>query len=145
MYLSQSTEIAHQAKKEIKNNPGKKPFLVLFNYQVMIMDDGEPTQLSSTTLVVIGVQDTNDNAPEFDQKTYNVEIPSNAQIDQKLFQVSMMRAKKALFMAGCFGWKFKRREIYFFMLISIECYIRFKREVLWRKNLITLLELFCQR
>jgi hypothetical protein len=52
------------------------------------MDDGEPTQLSSTTLVVIGVQDTNDNAPEFDQKTYNVEIPSNAKIDQKLFQVS---------------------------------------------------------
>ena len=51
------------------------------------MDDGEPTQLSSTTLVVIGVQDTNDNAPEFDQKTYNVEIPSNAKIDQKLFQV----------------------------------------------------------
>jgi hypothetical protein len=65
-----------------------KPFLVSFNYQVVIMDDGEPTQLSSTTLVVILVSDVNDNSPEFDQKTYNVEVPSNAQIDQKLFQVS---------------------------------------------------------
>lgn len=53
------------------------------------MDDGEPSQLSSTTRVVIGVQDVNDNAPEFDQKTYNVEIPSNAKINQKLFQVSL--------------------------------------------------------
>lgn len=52
------------------------------------MDDGEPTQLSSTTRVVISVQDINDNTPEFDQKTYNVEIPSNAEINQKLFQVS---------------------------------------------------------
>lgn len=54
------------------------------------MDDGEPTQLSSTTRVVIQVQDANDNAPEFDQKTYNVEIPSNAKINQKLFQVSSL-------------------------------------------------------
>jgi hypothetical protein len=54
------------------------------------MDDGEPTQLSSTTRVVIKVQDINDNAPEFDQKTYNVEIPSNARINQKLFQVSIV-------------------------------------------------------
>lgn len=53
----------------------------------MIMDDGEPTQLSSTTRVVIKVLDVNDNAPEFDQKTYNVEVPSNAKIDQRLFQV----------------------------------------------------------
>lgn len=56
----------------------------------MIIDDGEPTQLSSTTRVVISVQDINDNAPEFDQKTYNVEIPSNAKINQKLFQVSFV-------------------------------------------------------
>lgn len=55
--------------------------------QVMIMDDGEP-QLSSTTRVVIIVEDVNDNAPEFDQKTYNVEVPSNAKLNQKLFQVS---------------------------------------------------------
>ncbi|CRK90602.1 CLUMA_CG004304, isoform A [Clunio marinus] len=54
--------------------------------EVMIMDDGEPTQLSSTTRVVIKVLDVNDNAPEFDQKSYNVEIPSNAVHNQKLFQ-----------------------------------------------------------
>lgn len=66
-----------------------KPFYAFrFNHQVMITDDGEPTQLSSTTRVVISVSDLNDNAPEFDQKSYNVEIPSNAKIDQKLFQVS---------------------------------------------------------
>jgi hypothetical protein len=53
----------------------------------MIMDDGEP-QLSSTTRVVIIVEDVNDNAPEFDQKTYTVEVPSNAKLNQKLFQVS---------------------------------------------------------
>lgn len=51
------------------------------------MDDGEP-QLSSTTRVVIIVEDVNDNPPEFDQKTYNVEVPSNAKLNQKLFQVS---------------------------------------------------------
>jgi hypothetical protein len=104
MYLSRSTEIAHQTAEKKQEGEGsvKNPFLVLFNYQVMIMDDGVPTQLSSTTLVVIGVQDTNDNPPEFDQKTYNVEIPSNAQIDQKLFQVGMIRVRKELFMVGCF-------------------------------------------
>lgn len=53
------------------------------------MDDGEPVQLSSTTRVIISVQDVNDNAPEFDQKTYNVEIPSNVKINQKVFQVSL--------------------------------------------------------
>ena len=58
----------------------------------MIMDDGEPTQLSSTTRVVIKVEDVNDNVPEFDQKTYNVEIPSNAKINQKVFQVSLRRS-----------------------------------------------------
>lgn len=52
------------------------------------MDDGEPAPLSSTTRVVIQVEDANDNAPEFDQKSYNVEVPSNAKINQKLFQVS---------------------------------------------------------
>jgi hypothetical protein len=62
-------------------------FSILQRIQVMIMDDGEP-QLSSTTRVVIKVEDVNDCAPEFDQKTYNVEVPSNAKLNQKLFQVS---------------------------------------------------------
>lgn len=39
-------------------------------------------------MMLCPVADINDNAPEFDQKSYNVEIPSNAKIDQKLFQVS---------------------------------------------------------
>lgn len=59
------------------------------------MDDGEP-QLSSTTRVVIKVEDVNDNTPEFDQKSYNVEVPSNAKINQKLFQVSELKKKKML-------------------------------------------------
>lgn len=50
------------------------------------MDNGEPN-LSSTTRVVVKVEDVNDNAPEFDQKSYNVRVPSNALIDQKMFQV----------------------------------------------------------
>lgn len=86
-----STEIA-QKKLFITKAPARNEtfFLFLFNFQVMIMDDGEPTQLSSTTRVVISVQDINDNAPEFDQKSYNVEIPSNAKINQKLFQVRLL-------------------------------------------------------
>lgn len=50
------------------------------------MDNGIP-QLSSTTRVVIAVEDINDHAPEFDQKFYKVQIPATAKIDQPLFQV----------------------------------------------------------
>lgn len=50
------------------------------------MDNGLP-QLSSTTRVVIQVEDVNDHSPEFEQKLYKVQIPSNAEIDQRLFQV----------------------------------------------------------
>lgn len=67
------------------------------------MDDGEPTQLSSTTRVVISVEDTNDNAPEFDQKSYNVEIPSNAKINQKLFQVSFIQARLVIISIAAFS------------------------------------------
>lgn len=52
----------------------------------MVTDNGIP-QLSSTTRVVIAVEDINDHSPEFDQKVYKVQIPSNAKIDQSLFQV----------------------------------------------------------
>uniref|UniRef100_A0A8W7Q1Y9 Cadherin domain-containing protein n=1 Tax=Anopheles coluzzii TaxID=1518534 RepID=A0A8W7Q1Y9_ANOCL len=55
--------------------------------EVLVMDNGEP-QLSSTTRVVVQVEDVNDHAPEFDQKMYKVQIPANAKIDQPLFQVS---------------------------------------------------------
>lgn len=54
----------------------------------MVMDNGSP-QLSSTTRIVINVGDFNDHPPKFDLHVYNVQIPSNAQIDQKVFQVSV--------------------------------------------------------
>ncbi|XP_055537242.1 fat-like cadherin-related tumor suppressor homolog isoform X2 [Wyeomyia smithii] len=53
--------------------------------EVLVMDNGAP-QLSSTTRVVVQVEDVNDHAPEFDQKLYKVQIPANAKIDQTLFQ-----------------------------------------------------------
>lgn len=50
------------------------------------MDNGIP-QLSSTTRIVVDVEDINDHGPEFDQKSYKVQIPANAKLDQALFQV----------------------------------------------------------
>lgn len=53
----------------------------------MLTDNGIP-QLSSTTRIVITVDDINDHSPLFDQIRYKVQIPVNAKIDQALFQVS---------------------------------------------------------
>uniref|UniRef100_A0A182WFC2 Cadherin domain-containing protein n=1 Tax=Anopheles minimus TaxID=112268 RepID=A0A182WFC2_9DIPT len=61
--------------------------ITTYNYyssKVLVMDNGDP-QLSSTTRVVVQVEDINDHAPEFDQKMYKVQIPANAKIDQPLF------------------------------------------------------------
>lgn len=55
----------------------------------MVMDNGIP-QLSSTTRIVVDVEDINDHGPEFDQKSYKVQIPANAKLDQALFQVRMI-------------------------------------------------------
>lgn len=52
----------------------------------MLTDNGIP-QLSSTTRIVVNVDDVNDHTPEFDQKFYKVQIPANAKVDQALFQV----------------------------------------------------------
>lgn len=52
----------------------------------MVADNGTPP-LSSTTRIVVTVEDINDHSPEFDQKLYKVQIPSNAKVDQALFQV----------------------------------------------------------
>lgn len=60
------------------------------------MDNGMP-QLSSTTRVVISVEDINDHSPEFDQKFYKFQIPANAEIDQSLFQVSFYFKESCLF------------------------------------------------
>ncbi|XP_055371961.1 fat-like cadherin-related tumor suppressor homolog [Condylostylus longicornis] len=54
--------------------------------EVSVSDNGRP-QLSSTTRVVISVDDVNDQSPEFDQRFYKVQIPATAKIDQPLFQV----------------------------------------------------------
>lgn len=57
----------------------------------MLTDNGIP-QLSSTTRIVVTVDDINDHSPDFDQKFYKVLIPSNAKVDQALFQVSEFQA-----------------------------------------------------
>ncbi|XP_059608235.1 fat-like cadherin-related tumor suppressor homolog, partial [Phlebotomus argentipes] len=54
--------------------------------EIMVQDNGSP-ELSSTTRVVITVDDINDHSPEFDQKFYKVQIPATAKVEQKLFQV----------------------------------------------------------
>ena len=49
-------------------------------------DDGRPP-LSSTTRVVVEVQDINDHGPKFDQKYYTVRIPASLDTEKPLFQV----------------------------------------------------------
>lgn len=56
-------------------------------FEILIADNGIP-QLSSTTRVVVTVEDVNDHSPEFDQKFYKVQIPVNAIVDQPIFQVN---------------------------------------------------------
>lgn len=55
--------------------------------QVQILDNGTP-KLSSTTRVVVSVEDINDNNPEFEQNFYKVQIPANPEPNQPMFQVS---------------------------------------------------------
>ncbi|XP_051157574.1 fat-like cadherin-related tumor suppressor homolog [Leptopilina boulardi] len=54
--------------------------------EVCVKDDGKPP-LSSTTRVVVKVEDVNDHGPEFEQKFYIVQIPASQDIDKPLFQV----------------------------------------------------------
>lgn len=63
-------------------------FFLFPSSKVMLTDNGIP-QLSSTTRIVVTVDDINDHQPEFDQKFYKVQIPVNAKVDQALFQVSV--------------------------------------------------------
>lgn len=58
-----------------------------WNFQILISDKGNPP-LSSTTRVVVGVDDVNDNAPEFEQSFYKVQIPATGDYDRPKFQVS---------------------------------------------------------
>lgn len=52
-------------------------------------DNGTPP-LSSTTRVVVKVDDINDNAPEFEQAFYSVTIPATGNYDRAMFQVSIL-------------------------------------------------------
>ncbi|KAJ8918141.1 hypothetical protein NQ315_011598 [Exocentrus adspersus] len=53
---------------------------------ILISDNGTPP-LSSITRVVVKVEDINDNTPEFEQISYDVQIPaSSTEVDQPMFQ-----------------------------------------------------------
>lgn len=54
--------------------------------QILISDNGVPP-LSSMTRVVVKVEDINDNAPEFEQVSYDIQIPPSSDENQPLFQV----------------------------------------------------------
>ncbi|XP_011297771.1 fat-like cadherin-related tumor suppressor homolog isoform X1 [Fopius arisanus] len=60
--------------------------------EVTVRDDGTPP-LSSTTRVVVQVEDINDHGPEFEQKFYTVRIPATSDIDKPLFQKSKNRSR----------------------------------------------------
>lgn len=55
----------------------------------MVIDNGNPT-LSSSTRVVVKVDDVNDNAPEFLERFYKIQIPSTvvAQPESAVLQVA---------------------------------------------------------
>jgi hypothetical protein len=55
-------------------------------FQVTVIDNGTPA-LSSTTRVVVTVEDVNDHAPEFEQVFYKVTIRESTSLDMPLFQV----------------------------------------------------------
>ncbi len=62
---------------------------VPFSFKVMVIDNGNPT-LSSSTRVVVKVDDVNDNAPEFLERFYKIQIPSTivAQPESAVLQVN---------------------------------------------------------
>ncbi|XP_043267899.1 fat-like cadherin-related tumor suppressor homolog isoform X3 [Venturia canescens] len=60
--------------------------------EVTIRDDGRPS-LSSTTRVVVQVEDINDHGPEFEQKFYTARIPASMDSEKPLFQKSRNRSR----------------------------------------------------
>ena len=54
--------------------------------QVTVSDNGSPP-LSSTTRVVVIVDDVNDNAPQFEQSFYHIVIPETQHHDSAVIQV----------------------------------------------------------
>lgn len=63
---------------------------MLLLFQVTVRDNGTPP-LSSTTRVIVQVEDINDHGPEFEQKFYTVRIPASPNIDKPLFQVKYLQ------------------------------------------------------
>ncbi|XP_050293822.1 fat-like cadherin-related tumor suppressor homolog isoform X3 [Anthonomus grandis grandis] len=53
--------------------------------EILVLDNGTPS-LSSTTRVVVKIEDINDNSPEFEQAFYSVSIPANGNYDKAMFQ-----------------------------------------------------------
>lgn len=58
-----------------------------YNVQVIAKDGGDPPN-TGTLKIVIHVLDTNDNAPEFTQKTYNVSVKENIQPMETILTLS---------------------------------------------------------
>lgn len=61
---------------------------MLWFIQITISDNGSPP-LSSTTRVVVIVDDVNDNSPQFEQNFYHVAIPETRNGDSPSAQVSL--------------------------------------------------------
>jgi hypothetical protein len=61
--------------------------VLFFLLQVTVSDEGTPT-LSSTTRVIVNVEDVNDHAPEFREKYLKALIPALA--DSSVFQVLIL-------------------------------------------------------
>ncbi len=59
-------------------------------FQVVVSDNGHPTALSSTTKVVVTVDDVNDNAPQFDKSLYSFKILATKQKESGSQQVSQL-------------------------------------------------------
>ncbi|XP_015586979.1 fat-like cadherin-related tumor suppressor homolog isoform X2 [Cephus cinctus] len=60
--------------------------------EVTVRDNGRPP-LSSTTRVVVEVEDINDHAPVFEQKFYSVQIPASAPLDKPILQKMRNRSR----------------------------------------------------
>ncbi|KAM7357712.1 FAT atypical cadherin kugelei isoform 3-T4 [Cochliomyia hominivorax] len=54
--------------------------------EIYITDNGQPA-LYSTTRVVVLVEDVNDNAPQFDQRFYKVQVPSSIAMNVSITQI----------------------------------------------------------
>uniref|UniRef100_A0A0A1WPP1 Fat-like cadherin-related tumor suppressor homolog n=1 Tax=Zeugodacus cucurbitae TaxID=28588 RepID=A0A0A1WPP1_ZEUCU len=53
--------------------------------EISISDNGTPA-LTSTTRVVVSVEDINDHSPEFEQRFYKIQVPSTVDINETVFQ-----------------------------------------------------------